>query len=314
MTTPELNPALDPSGNQNNPGTASPEMPRRDFLKTSAFAAAAAAAALLPRSSSAAQAMPDANAKGSPHQKTILAVCGHMDDAEIGLGGILLQGVRAGHRVVLVTVCGDLSTYAVTAGREERTIREAQEMARSFGYEKRFLNGKFHQTSGADLNLKRQLAEIFVELKPEVAFIQHHEDHWIDHRESGLAAKDAILFSPGFCDDKRDYRAKVSLYGFDVTPHETYHFEPDVYCDVTDVMPAYMDLITRIRSIYGGQPLSEGLREEFRSKGKGGQVIPLDGHARLRFADTVRFGDRAGCSHAIGLTTVWGQRRGEKIV
>ena len=45
---------------------------------------------------------------------------------------------------------------------------------------------KYHQTNGADLELKRKLAEIYVELKPDVAFVSHYEDHWPDHRESGL--------------------------------------------------------------------------------------------------------------------------------
>jgi LmbE family N-acetylglucosaminyl deacetylase len=38
---------------------------------------------------------------------TILSVGGHMDDNELGIGGILIQAVRAGHRVVTVVGASD---------------------------------------------------------------------------------------------------------------------------------------------------------------------------------------------------------------
>jgi hypothetical protein len=44
-------------------------------------------------------------------KKEFLAIEGHMDDAEIGMGGILIQAGRASHRVVIVTVASDLSTW-----------------------------------------------------------------------------------------------------------------------------------------------------------------------------------------------------------
>ncbi|MBI4621819.1 MAG: hypothetical protein HY736_01200, partial [Verrucomicrobia bacterium] len=100
--------------------------------------------------------------------------------------------------------------------------------------------GKYHQTT-ANLELKRTLADIYVELKPDVCLISHYEDHWPDHRESGLAAKDAFLFSHGLSThDLTPHRAKLIL-ACGVTPVQTYHFEPDVYYDVSDVMPEYMD-------------------------------------------------------------------------
>jgi hypothetical protein len=43
-------------------------------------------------------------------------------------------------------------------GREERVKREQIELAQAFGFEKRFLDGKYHQTDSGDLALKRKLA------------------------------------------------------------------------------------------------------------------------------------------------------------
>ena len=64
----------------------------------------------------------------------------------------------------------------------------------------------------------------------------------------GLAAKDAFLFSHGLSHDMSEHRCPLIL-AFGVTPAQTYHFEPDVFYDVTDVMPEYLDLIGRIEAI-----------------------------------------------------------------
>lgn len=299
--------------NESPPPSADPQgVPRRDFLRSSAFAAAAAAGtAILPPA--AAAAAPKGGGADAPRRKTFLAVEGHIDDAEIGAGGVLIQAARAGHRVVIVTVAGNYSSWAPTVGREERTKREAVELAQSFGFEKRFLDRNYHQTDATDLSLKRQLAEIFVELKPDVAFICHHEDHWPDHANSGLAAKDAFLFSHGLSQDLRPQRSPL-IYAYGVTPVQTYHFEPDVYYDVTDAMPEYMDLICRVEAVRTGRPLKDEIRHEFRTLAGGGRTMPLSAHAVVRLAEALRWGNRAGCQFAIGFRTVWGPRWGQKIV
>jgi LmbE family N-acetylglucosaminyl deacetylase len=273
-------------------------------------ALAAAGAAAVPGAAAAADPQPAA--QGAARKKTFLAVEGHLDDAFIGAGGVLIQAARAGHRVVVVTVASDYSSWAATVGREERVKREQAELAQAFGMEKRFLDGKYHHTVGSDLDLKRKLAEIYVELNPDAAFISHDEDHWPDHAGSGLAAKDAFLFSHGLSHDMRQHRCPLIL-AFSVTPGQTYHFEPDVFYDVTDVMPEYVDLIGRIEAIRTGRPLKQEIKYEFRSVGKEGLNLPLTTHGVIRLADALRWGDMAGCQFAIGFKTVWGQRRGPKL-
>jgi len=283
------------------PGMASP---RRAFLRGSALASLAGPALLAAQSETAAK---------PAIRKTFLAVEGHMDDAEIGVGGILIQAARAGHRVVIVTVASDYTTWGATVGREEQTKRNLIALANEFGFEKRFLEGPYHQTSAADIALKKKLAEIHVEVKPDAAFICHHEDHWPDHAQSGLAAHDALLFSHGLSRSQAVQRCPL-IYAYDVTSQQTYHFEEDVYYDVTDVMPAYMDLIARVEAIRSGLPMSQVLRHEVRPVDGKGPTLRLSAHGLWRFADCVRFGGRTGCSYAIGLRTVWGRRRGEKLV
>ena len=87
---------------------------------------------------------------------TILSVGAHMDDSEYGIGGILIQAVDAGHRVVCVVATGDYASWGSTVGREEACKQQQLELAERFGYEKRFLNYKYHQVE-ADGDRTRRL-------------------------------------------------------------------------------------------------------------------------------------------------------------
>src|SRR5262245_14724034 len=156
--------------------------------------------------------------------KTLLAVGAHMDDAEIGAGGVLIQAARAGHRVVIVTVVSDYTTWLPTRGREVQTKQDLLALAHRYGFEKRFLDYPYHQIDGGDLELKRRLAAIYVELQPDVAFIHHHEDHWSDHVACARASHDAFLFSHGLTPDMSIRRCPL-LYAYDVTAGQTFHFE-----------------------------------------------------------------------------------------
>jgi len=245
--------------------------------------------------------------------KTFLAVGAHMDDAEIGAGGVLIQAVRAGHRVVIVTVVSDYKTWQPTLGREERTKRDLIALAQKHGFEKRFLDYPYHQIHAGDLDLKRRLAEIHVELKPDVAFIHHDEDHWPDHVACSQACHDAFLFSHGLSRDLAIRRCPL-IYAYDVTPAQTYHFEADVYYDIGDVMPQYMELLAGTDACLSGKPAEEMLRHEFRTLGDASQPLRLSTHGLLRFADCVRFGSRAQCRFALGFRTVWGNRRDESLL
>jgi hypothetical protein len=128
-----------------------------------------------------------------------------------------------------------------------------------------------------------------------------------------LAAHDALLFSHGLSHSKKVQRCPL-IYAYDVTPQQTYHFEADVYYDVADVMPQYMDLIARVEAIRAGMPLSRAIEYEFRRVSGNGPTLRLSAHGRRRLADCIRYGDRTGCEYAIGLRTVWGERRGPKLI
>jgi hypothetical protein len=79
-------------------------------------------------------------------------------------------------------------------------------------------------------------------------------------------------------------------------------------------MPEYMDLISRVEAVRTGRSLQQEIRYEFRTLAGGGKPIPLSAHAMVRLAETVCWGNRAGCQFATGFRTVWGPKWGQKIV
>ena len=99
--------------------------------------------------------------------KTILVIGAHMDDCEIGAGGLIAKALRQGHRVVVLNVASDYSTWRVTKGRgkdiRERLLAKAREM----GVEKRFLDYGYQQVA-LDVEAMRRVAEVVVDVKPDI--------------------------------------------------------------------------------------------------------------------------------------------------
>jgi N-acetylglucosamine malate deacetylase 1 len=235
--------------------------------------------------------------------KTFLAIGAHCDDCEIGVGGLLIQAAKAGHRVVIVSVVTDLSTWAATKGREEQTKRGLADLAKKYGFEKRFLDYPYHIINSSDVELKRKLAKIQLELNPDVSFIHHMEDHFSDHTACGSAAHDALLFSHGLSGDLKSPRCP-SIFSYCITPWQTYRFEPDQYVDVADVMPDYMELLNGFDNIYIGMAAPT---DEFKM-GDSQTSFRLGAHSLTKFADCIQHGSRAGCKYAIGLKSIWQQK------
>ena len=94
---------------------------------------------------------------------------------------------------------------------------------------------------------------------------------------------------------------------------QTYHFEPDAFYDVTDVMHEYMDLIARVEAIRTGHSLSQEIKYEFKTLAGNSPTLRLSPHGMVRFAEAIRWGDQSGCRFAIGFKTVWGDRRGPAL-
>jgi LmbE family N-acetylglucosaminyl deacetylase len=283
-------------------------VPRREFLKGSAVAAGTVLAGEATAAEKQGSTAPE-------KRKTFLAVGAHMDDAELHHGGVLIQAARAGHRVVIVTVVSDFSTWQRTKGREKEVRRDLLTLAEKFGFEKRFLDYPYHQIHGGDLELKRKLAEIYVELKPDAAFIHNENDTAPDHAACGEASRIAFMYSHGLSHDLTVQRcpliyacapylqSQISLLG----P------EPDVYYDVTNVMPDWMELLVGTDCCLQGATPEQVVQAEYRMLGKVPITIRVSPHGLGAFAQAVRHGGRAGCRFAQGVCTVRGTYRGPDL-
>ena len=255
-----------------------------------------------------AQAAPTAAKK----KLTLLAIGAHMDDAEVGVGGILIKASEAGHRVVVVVAVSDLSTWKPTMGSEAQCQADQLALAKRFGWEKRFLGHAYHQLEASN-ELKRQLAEIANEVQPDIAFVQSSDDHWPDHVASGIAGKDAVLFPHGLTANK-DVRRCPRVFAYCSGANQTIRFEPDFFVDVSPVMSRYMDLIAGTDQCLNGKPLAEQLEYEARNL-KTNEVLKMSYHGWQRCCQCATWAAQngGGGAYAIGLKTVWGPRDGRPL-
>ena len=240
---------------------------------------------------------------------TILSVGAHMDDSEYGIGGILIQAVGKGHRVVCVVATGDYRSWGSTVGREEACKQQQMELADAFGYEKVFLDHKYHQVE-ADVAFKKEIANIYIDIKPEITFVHNTSDHWPDHVACGVATKDAVLFSHGLTGDLSQQRCP-RIFAYNLTPHQTISFSPDTFVDVSDVMSRYMALLRGTDSCLSGKEPGSLVRYEVKDvQAKETMQLTAHGWARLnqcaQWADATKNG-----KYAIGLETLWGPRETE---
>jgi len=247
---------------------------------------------------------------------TMLVVGAHMDDCENGAGGVMLDAISRGWRVVTVTVVGDFTTWEPTVGREEQVVKDLTDLADSFGYEKRFLDYAYHQVA-PDIELKNRLAVIYDELRPEIGLVHWHDDHWPDHSAVGIAAKDALIFAHGLSGNLASPRCPRVL-AYSATPHQTINFRPDVYHNITHVMSDYMRLIIGTDACLSGRPQSEINRNTI-SWGLGAAqrlgTIECSYHGWTKLAECVVWGDESQVvPFAQGLRHLWGPRDGRPLL
>ena len=122
--------------------------------------------------------------------------------------------------------------------------------------------------------MKRKLAEIYVELKPQAAFIHHTEDHWPDHVACGQAAHDALLFSHGLSHDMR--AAMPADYAFRSRPGR--RTISSRTCITSGRHARIHGAADRHRFVPRASPVEEVVRYEFQTLGKVPQTLRLGGH------------------------------------
>ena len=237
------------------------------------------------------------------HKKTILVIGAHMDDCEIGAGGLIIKAVRNGHRVVLVNMASDYSTLFVTKGREkevrEKILRKAEEM----GVEKRFL-GYGYQSVIPDIEAIKKLSEIVVDVKPDIVlFHNRFETSPSDHGNVGIIAEHAVRSATRVLKcGPVSYTGE--MYAYEVylrqsVPHPP--FQPDTYIDISDVIEEVVDAPNYFDELYAeskhaksaGQVLSR-IKIDYLE----GKEIPLYSHGEMKLTTARYRGFQCGVRYA----------------
>lgn len=231
--------------------------------------------------------------------KTILIIGAHMDDCEIGTGGLIVKAVKNGHRVVLVNFCSDYSTWRVT-NTCKRNVKE-KVMAKAFEMqvEKRLL-GYGYQAVPENLETIKKLAEIIVEIKPDITLFHNcwenfPADHAVIGRISDYAVRNAGTVLGGI-----QTKHSTEMYSFEVYPK--FPFEPDTYIDISDVIEATVNNIDYFgREIYGTSPqakTSTEIQSQMKFNCLGDKEISLWRYGEVKLALSLYRGIQSGVRFA----------------
>lgn len=238
-------------------------------------------------------------------KRTILAIGAHLDDPEIGAGGVIAKAVKNGHRVVVVDVCGDFSTFRVTRGREREVREKLLAHAQKMGIEKRFLDYGYQQIAD-DLPLMQRLAEIVVELNPDIAFIHsrfERDRSPSDHSTMGAISERSVRNAETILGvSKPEYTSYgKEIYAYEVYPQPS--FVPDVFVDIRDVLKETLESVNFFGTdIYAPSPAwpKAGRTDVTMQVHPEDWELPLTHYAEMKYALAVFRGYQSGTRFAEG--------------
>ena len=215
--------------------------------------------------------------------RTILVFGAHMDDCEIGAGGLIAKAVKQGHRVVLVNVASDYSSWRTTQGREKEIRERVLKKAAEIGVEKRFLGYAYQQVPCSPDAIKK-LAKVVIDVRPDLTlFHNRFEPTPSDHATVGYIAERAVRDATRVLDTYVDFSQE--MYAYEVYPRIS-EFRPDTFIDMTDVIGEVAQWPNYFDEIYAGDlhdpPANAGPRARMWVDVCGGDPIPLWAHGEMK--------------------------------
>jgi LmbE family N-acetylglucosaminyl deacetylase len=250
-----------------------------------------------------------------PPRRTVLVIGAHYDDCEIGAGGLIFKALKNGHRVVLLNVVGDYSTWYVTKGREKRIRDQNLAKAREMGVEKRFLNFGYQQVF-ENLDTLRQIAEVVVDVKPDITLFQdRNEREWApsDHSAVGALAEQAVRNADTILGGLSVSYGK-EMYAYEVDPQR--EFRPDVFIDIGGVLSSVIETINFFRKLNAESPraASVGRLEATIKIYPGGEELALTAWGEIKLC-TARFrGHQCGVRFAEAYKALDGRAIGNRLL
>ena len=200
-----------------------------------------------------------------PRQQTLLALGAHFDDCVYGIPGIMIQALRKDYRVVILSMIGDYRNWPPAKGRNDAFVAGAKEICMGYGAQMRFLDfasGRFELNE----ETKRAVAEVLVDVKPDIAFYLWRDDHHPDHVAASAISR-AALHLAGRIVDADGYRAPRS-FAYDNGPRHTIGFTPDTFVDVTDEWPDAIEWLGKFAALQRNERFDPAKGPQPNQRGK----------------------------------------------
>ena len=122
----------------------------------------------------------------------MLVIAAHPDDAEICVGGTILQMVDAGKAVGIIDVTrGEMGTRGTSGDRAAETKAANASMKLAWRDNLGLPDGRVQVT----IDARERLARLMRECAPEIVLAQHVEDLHPDHAAAGRLAREAWYLS-----------------------------------------------------------------------------------------------------------------------
>ncbi len=162
----------------------------------------------------------------------------HPDDCELQVGGTAIKWVKAGFKVMFVSVTNGDAGHQDHTRKELARIRKAEAAAadKMLGVESRVLDNHDGELMPT-LDVRFQLIRLIRQWDADVVISPRPNDYHPDHRNTALAVQDTayMVIVPKVCPDTppRKKKSGVSLYRRRVQSPEP--FRPDIIVPTSDV-------------------------------------------------------------------------------
>lgn len=197
----------------------------------------------------------------------LLVVATHPDDAELSVGGTIVQSLRAGMRVGLL----DLTSGEPTPfGTLEKRKLETAAATKALGLSWRENLGLANRRLEPDLASRRALAEVFRRTRPRIILGPYWEDVHPDHVAASQLVDAARFWSK---------LSRTDLDGEPYWPPRLYHYwsihlrihpKPAFVLDISDAIDAKMQAIGCYASQFseGRQPVFPTPLDDIRDRAR----------------------------------------------
>jgi len=175
----------------------------------------------------------------------VLLIAPHPDDAELGMGGVIVQMIQSNWNVVLA----DLTNGEPTPlGTEQIRKQESNEASRILGIKNRINLGLPNRYLQATLENRTRLAELIRTEHPDILFGPKSPDYHPDHIEATKlvdGARFAAKFHKTDMEGSPHWTPRVYQY---YSPHRAQHSTPSFIVDISNVWEQKISAIQAYQS------------------------------------------------------------------